>query len=363
MAIELHPLARASLRNLNLLDPVARYRSGITERIFTNPCAPDYGPYPCPLRFDLQERFARFVESQTSRLREAPRLAAANVLFTPGSTVSIDLLVRAYCEPGVDALAICKPTFPVYRHYAQAYGIPVHEVPLRGRHGNTAAPDAFAALESKLIFLCHPTWPLGALMSLDAVREISSRTRAIVVVDEAYIEFSGSESAAGLIDEKRNLMVMRTFSKAWGLAGLRAGAIIGPEELLYPLRLLLEPFSFSTAAQDAVERRMDRLDWVKTSVAMICTERDRLASELARIPIVAAVYPSYANFLCVQVHDARAVVEHLMTQDLPIADVSRFVEDTIRISVSHRDENDRLLALLRELSEAPDRAISIHQHG
>lgn len=345
MATELHRLARRTLRGLTLMDPVARYRPRITERLFTNPCAPDFGHYPCPLRSDLRHRFASLVASEIGA--RAPALDERNVLFTPGSTVSIDLVTRAYCEPRVDTLCTLKPTFPVYRHYATAYGVEVMQVPLTGTNLDDFDPSAAAATAPKVVFVCRPTWPLGSLLDLRRVDELCQRIDGLVVVDEAYIEFARAESAAALVDDRRNLIVLRTLSKAWGLAGLRVGAIVGPEALLHPIRLVLDPFSFNVAAQRAVEARLANPEWMRSAVSAICAERDRLASAAAALAVVQQVYPSFANFLCLRIADSRRFMDQADIEQLLLTDISRFVPSAIRISISHPAENDRMIALLR----------------
>jgi len=340
------PLARRSLRRLDLVDPLANYRPGVTERLFTNPHAGELGLYPCPLTTELQARYAQALQSGFSPGVAAAHLTGENILFTAGSVMAIDLLIRAYCEPGADRICITSPTFPAYRHYAIAGDVEVCDVPLMGEDRDRLDSEAIEATEAKLVFLCNPGSPIGSMLALKQIEALSRRLRGLLVVDEAYIEFSTGPSAVGLIEEGRHLIVLRTLSKAWGLAGARVGAAVGPPSLLHPLRVLRDPFAFDTPAQQAVQRRLDDPAAVREGVARICGERDRLAAELARLPVVTRVYPSQTNSLCVTVADLAAVFERCVAAEALVTDVSRQVPGSIRISVGARADNDRVLAAL-----------------
>lgn len=358
MPPDLHPLARASLANVTLMDPIVRYQPGVTERIFTNTFAPDYGLYPNPVPIDLQQRYAAYIDARLptrgATPASAPALHGAQVLFTPGSTVSIDLLVRAFCDPGVDRICIVPPAFPAYQHYAKAYAVGIREVPASPPLFDDVDVEAVCAAPSKLTFLCRPAWPHGTMFDLDRIEAIATRAAGVVAVDEAYIDFADGSSAVSLVHRCRNLVVMRTLSKAWGLAGARVGTIIGDERLLHPVRLLLDPFSFHVAAQQAVASRLDRAEWLRDVTRLIIRERERVASVAASLPSVRGVFPSHANFQCLALHDPLPFLQQAEQERLLVRDVSRWLPQTVRISIADIDHNDRVLALLaRDRSSTP----------
>lgn len=366
MSSTVHPLARASLANVSLMDPIVRYQPDVTERIFTNALAPDFGRYPCPVRADLAERYAAHVRAQLRRPESSPPIAASQVVFTPGSTVSIDLLVRAFCEPGLDRICTVTPAFPVYAHYASAYGVGIRAVPAPSFDDVDA--EALTAKSAKLTFLCRPTWPLGTLFDLDRIDEIAARAGGLVVVDEAYIDFADGESAVTLLDRRPNVVVMRTLSKSWGLAGLRVGVVIGAPAALHPVRVLLDPFSFHVAAQQAVESRLDHPEWIRLAVSLIAKERDRMARVAGGLPNVRQVFPSHANFFCVALHDPRAFLAAAQRERLLVRDLSPLVEHGLRISVVDAVHNERVLELLAagadgSFAHVGEEAVSVAHSG
>lgn len=347
-----HPLARQSLKKLSLPEPLARYRRATTERINTNPYAGEYGSYPCPNPSGVQAKYAEFLTGELRRQNEKASFSAENILFTPGSIVAIDLLIRAFCEPLTDRICIQNPTFPAYRNYALGYDVDVVDVPLVGGSAHcfdSLNTDAIAATRAKLTFLCNPNNPLGSILSQNQLVDVLENSSGLVIVDEAYIDFSDQHSTIKLIAEYSNLVVLRTFSKAWGLAGLRIGAVIAERSIPSTLRLLIEPFSFNVPAQKAVADKLDDVDRVRESVKKIKSERDHLHLELAKLPIVKRVYPSQANFILVEFFNSSIVYESLLLADALVSDMSFQIENSIRISISTDEENERILRVLREI--------------
>ena len=205
---------------------------------------------------------------------------------------------------------------------------------------------AIQAIAAKLTFICNPTSPVGSLIGLEEIRAVAERAQGIVVVNEAYIDFSFGESAISLVRDSQNLAVLRTFSKAWGLAGLRIGAVIAAPPILHTLRIVQDPFAFDTAAQRAVTEKLGAIDQLLDWITTIRAERERMASELARLPVVRRVYPSHTNFLCVTVWLPQDVIKCCLAADVLVTDVTDQVPDSIRISIGSRADNERIQALL-----------------
>ncbi len=289
-----------------------------------------------------------------SALLEVPK---ANLLVTRGSSEAIDVLIRAWCRAYRDDIITTPPTFEMYRVYADIQGIEIKTVPLVGERFDIDKKGILAAAtdQTKLIFLCSPNNPTGSTVDESDVLEIADERagRSIVVVDEAYIEFSGRESMAKHIRQHDNLVVLRTLSKAHALAGARCGAAIAAEPVIDVMTKVLPPYSFSTPATDTIVDAMSpgRLASAAENVRRIVIERDRLAVELEQLACVTRVFPSHANFLLVEMQDAASVVEYLAAERLLVRyfGANDGLGNCVRITIGTQDENELLLDALGRL--------------
>jgi histidinol-phosphate aminotransferase len=358
--IEIHPLARRSLTKFRLPEPIARYRPSVTERINTNPYAGELGHYPTPCPTELQAMLADYLTLESRERGHGGAILPSNILFTAGSLSGIDLLVRAFCEPFADRICVPVPTFPGFGRFAVANDVDVVEVRLGGANYDDFDAEALARTGAKLFFLCSPNNPMGSSLDFGQVVRLlemtdglvggrSSPADGLVVVDEAYIDFSSRPSFAGLIERHPRLVVLRTFSKAWGLAALRAGVALGAASVVHTMRLLSDPFGFNTAAQQGVRTKLRDVARVREGVERIRGERARLSSALSAVPIVRRVIPSDANFLFVELHREGGVVDRLASENALVSDTSHHVPMSFRISVSTAEENDRVVDILRSI--------------
>ncbi|MET0937295.1 MAG: histidinol-phosphate transaminase [Luteibacter sp.] len=287
-------------------------------------------------------------------LAELYGTSADRVLVTRGSDESIDLIVRAFCRAGEDAVLVSPPTFGMYAVCARIQGAAVLESPL-DRQGVLDIDALIAAVTpaTRVVFVCSPNNPTGNLVERDdlerIVRELQGR--ALVVIDEAYAEFSGLASAAALIDTYDNVAVLRTLSKAWSLAGARVGACIARPEVIGLLRRIIPPYPLPSPCVDAAlgalsyeGRRVQR-----HHVHEILNERARMATALRGLAGVRDVMPSHANFLAVRFDDAAGTYRRLLSAGVVVRDVSKYpgLEDALRITIGTGNENDRVLAILR----------------
>ena len=301
----------------------------------------------------------RYPEPQSSELAE--RLATlygvspGQVLVGRGSDEAIDLLVRAFCRAGMDQVLVCPPTFGMYRFAADVQGAGVIEVPLRRQDG--FALDAPAILdacspETRLVFLCSPNNPTGNLLDRRAIQTVLEGLdgRAVVVVDEAYIEFSGADSLVPWLERFPHLAVLRTLSKAYGLAGARCGAALGSPELIGLLRRMIPPYAVSTQTIEAVIDALDPacIETCRGQARKLVAERERVACRLASSPGIGKVWPSDANFLLVESPHAGRLLEAGIGAGLLVRDVRGYpgLSNCLRITVGSPDQNDRLLAAL-----------------
>lgn len=290
-----------------------------------------------------------------SRLAERFGASRSNLLVTRGSTEAIDLLIRTFCRPGHDSIVITPPTFVMYRVYADIQGAATISCPLLGEQDFALDVDSLTAnctASSKLIFVCTPNNPTGNVYPrAEIVRLIEARKdKSIIVVDEAYIEFSATESMADLVTEHANLVILRTLSKALALAGARCGAVIANAALIRLLNGVLAPYALSTPVIDSVMRAMSSNEGSasESRIADIVAERNRMTEQFADNRFVQRVWPSQANFLFVQFRDLKEIQERLQIEAILIRDCSDKpgLENCARITIGNRDENDRLLAAL-----------------
>ena len=272
-----------------------------------------------------------------------------------GSDEAIDLLIRCYCRAGQDAVLITPPTFGMYGVAARIQGAQVLSVPLRAAQGfatDFAAVRAALTPQVKLVFLCSPNNPTGNLVPeseiLALARELEGR--ALLVIDEAYIEFSGRESLARAVMATPSLAVLRTLSKAFGLAGARCGSLIAQPEVIRLLQRVIQPYAVTQLSIEAVYRALAPADAsvARQRVAQLIAERERVAAALARSARVLKVWPSAANFLLVEFHDAAAALASTHAAGLLVRDFrsSPGLERALRISVGAPAQNDRLIASL-----------------
>ncbi|WP_243040919.1 histidinol-phosphate transaminase [Dyella sedimenti] len=278
---------------------------------------------------------------------------AGQVLVGRGSDEAIDLLVRAFCRAGEDAIAIQPPTFGMYAVCAHVQNAGIVEVPLAADF--LLDVDAvLAALTPavKLVFVCTPNNPSGRLVSAAQVERLAQALagRALLVVDEAYIEFADAASAAPLIDRYENLVVLRTLSKAWALAGARIGTLLASEAVVGLLRRILAPYPLPrpcvALALEALSPEGQRV--ARGHLATVREQRERMRAALAALPGVREVLPSQANFLAVRFEDAGAAYRCLFEAGVVVRDVRRYagLGDALRITIGSVEENDRVLAVL-----------------
>lgn len=273
-----------------------------------------------------------------------------------GSDEAIDLLVRTFCTAGRDAVLVCPPTFGMYAVAARIQGAAVIAVPLaRDRSYALDVPAIEARLADgnvRLVFLCSPNNPTGNLMAADDVRRViaAARGRALVVIDEAYAEFATGNSWAHIIGAEPHAVILRTLSKAWGLAGARIGTLLADERIVGLLRKVIPPYAIAQpcieAAEAALAPTQQRV--ARERVAAIVAERERLQAGLAALPCVTRIWPSAANFLLVEFDDAARARARVQHAGLLVRDFSDRpgLGQALRITVGSPEQNDQLIGSL-----------------
>lgn len=303
----------------------------------------DLNRYPSPQPDDLRSSLAALYSVDADRL-----------WLGRGSDEAIDLLIRAFCRPGRDNLVTFTPTFGMYRIGAQLQGAEFRALALDARDGFALDIERLLALtdeDTRIVILCSPNNPTGTLYH-DLIEPLAKRLagRALLLVDEAYIEFSGVHSSARLIDRHANLAVLRTLSKAHALAGARVGALIARPDIIDLVGRIAAPYPLPTpsilAALLALEERA--ITRMYARVARIVGERARVAAALDALPGVETVWPSAGNFLLVRFTDSAAAFDRLLHADILVRDFSAQpgLERCLRITIGRPEDNDALLDAL-----------------
>ena len=305
----------------------------------------------------------RYPDPQPPRLRallaDLYGVDASQLLIGRGSDEMIDLLVRGFCRAGQDAILVQPPTFGMYAVCAAVHGASVCSVPLQSDQYTpdfdrvrVAVVASTADTPIKIVFACTPNNPTGGLPARSDLLRLARALRrcALLVVDEAYIEFSDAGSLACDVEANPNLVVLRTLSKAHGLAAARVGCMIAVPEIVALLRRIMPPYPVPTPCSEAAEAALtaESLRRTRERIAMIRDERERLRQRLRAHPTVRAVLPSQANFLAVRFHDAGARYAELLAAGIVVRDVRRYpgLADALRISIGTPEENAAMLSTL-----------------
>lgn len=337
--IDIYSLARPNIRNLA---PYSTARDECQVKIGSfldaneNPFANGYNRYPDPRQAELK--------SLISRIKGIPVM---NMFIGNGSDEAIDLCFRIFCEPAVDNAVSIAPTYGMYRVAADINNVQMREVPL----GEGFSLPVEALLEAcdantKLMFVCSPNNPTGNAFPVSEILELAEAFDGMLVVDEAYIDFSSERSLTEYLAEYPNLIVLQTLSKAYGMAALRLGLAFGDKRTMSMFANVKYPYNISLSSMEKAMGLLVRD--VKAEVEVIKAERARMAEALAALPRVRKVWPSDANFLLVEVDDARGLYDELLVAQVIVRDRSKVLAcaGCLRITVGTPAENDKVLAVI-----------------
>ena len=304
-----------------------------------NPFNSPLNRYPDPRQTLVKQRIA-FLKG----------LSTESIFLGNGSDEGIDLLFRVLCEPGRDHVITVDPTYGMYAVCAEINGVERRSVLLNSDF--SLDPDAVLAAvdkDTKLIFLCSPNNPTSNSLEHEAVLKIIDGVDCIVVMDEAYIDFSQRPGFLSLLKEKKNLVVLQTLSKAWGLAGIRLGMLFAHPNLVEYISRVKYPYNISSLTIDAALRGLENTAQRSTWIKEILEERGNMATALESLPFVRVVHPSDANFLLIKVDDPSAIYQFLMKKGIIIRDRSSvpLCEGCLRITIGTKEENRTLLSVLK----------------
>ena len=342
MNIDINKLVRQNILNLSPYSSARDEFSG-AEGIFLdaneNPNG-NYNRYPDPHQAELK-----------SVLAKVKSVAPENIFLGNGSDEVIDLIYRVFANPGKDKVIVCPPTYGLYEVSANINDVEIINIPLLPNF-QLDKQAIFETIEQdpavKLIFICSPNNPTGNL--IEGIEVVIQKFNGIVVVDEAYIDFSPESSKAQSINQYNNLIVLQTLSKAWGLAGTRVGFAFAQSEIIALLNKIKPPYNISTLNQQQAIAKLSHPEEFESERNDILAERERLEKELLQLRIVRKIYPSSANFLLVEVDNANSIYNALVSKNVVVRNRNSVIKNCIRITIGTKQENNTLLTELKEIS-------------
>ena len=336
--------------NIWALKPYSSARdeySGKTASVFLdaneNPYNAPNNRYPDPLQKELKALIA-----------PVKKVKPEQIFLGNGSDEAIDLLFRAFCRPGIDNVVAIHPTYGMYQVCADINDVEYRKVLLDEKF-QFKAEDLLRASDenTKLIFLCSPNNPTGNNLDAKEIITLLREFQGIVIVDEAYIDFSTQPSFIGILDEYPNLVILQTFSKAWGCAANRLGMAFASPDIIGIFSKIKYPYNINLLTQQEALRMMQRHYEVQRWISTLLEERARLIQAFTQLPCCKKVFPTDANFFLTRVSNAKAIYDYLVDQGIIVRNRSNITrcEDCLRITVGTRPENDALLEALRKYTE------------
>ncbi len=315
------------------------------ENAMGSPAGDSLNRYPDPLQGSLKKIIS-----------DLKRVPGANIFLGNGSDEPIDLLFRIFCKPGQDNVIQLTPTYGMYEVAAGINDVAIRNVPLNGDFAMDAAKVLTAVdADTKMIFICSPNNPTGNLMDRKQVELLLKRFKGLVIVDEAYIDFAApGASMLDLLKKHERLVVLQTFSKAWGMAGLRIGMAMASPAIIEVMNKVKAPYNIGTLAQEYAVRALRNQKWIHSWTRETIAQREMLREALAAFPFVVQVFPSEANFLLVRVTAAAALYNYLLKKGIVVRNRAtvRGCEECLRITVGSQEENEQLLSALETFSRS-----------
>lgn len=306
-----------------------------------NPYNAPFNRYPDPMQQELKEQISN-IKGVDSK----------NIFLGNGSDEAIDLLFRAFCEPKVDNIVSISPSYGMYQVCADINDTPVKKVVLNGDFSlNTETLLAACDENTKIIFLCSPNNPSGNLLESKSIAKVLNSFDGLVVVDEAYIDFSPAASWLPNLEDYPNLIVLQTFSKAWGMAGIRLGMAFASEEIIAILNKVKYPYNLNMLTQQIALELTADVENMQGWVDILLSERHSMEQALKEIKGVQHIYPSDANFLLVRIDDAHGIYDKLVEQGTIVRDRSKIelCDNCLRITIGSPEENTALIEQLKSL--------------
>lgn len=341
---KLEELVRPNIWRLKPYSSARDEYKGVEATVFLdaneNPYNAPYNRYPDPLQQQLKQTL--------SRIKEVP---ASGIFLGNGSDEAIDLVFRVFCEPGQDNVVAISPTYGMYEVCADINNVAYRKVPL-DESFRFRADDLLAACDehTKVIFLCSPNNPTGNDLSRGEMESLLERFSGIVVIDEAYSDFSGQRPFRLDLARYPNLIVLNTFSKAWASAAIRLGMAYASPEIISLFNKVKYPYNINQLTQDQALSQLDRRFEIEKWISTLKEERAQMMRAFAELPLCRWVYPSDANFFLARMDHADQIYRYLVQRGIIVRNRSKveLCDDCLRVTIGTKDENSALLAALRQ---------------
>jgi len=313
------------------------------ENSLGSPLVKWYNRYPDPLQLKVKEKIA-FIK----------KIPVDQIFLGNGSDEAIDLLYRCFCEPGIDEVVIFPPTYGMYEVSANINNVKLNRVPLTEQFQlDLEALEQAIKPNTKIIWICSPNNPTGNSIDREAIEMILNNFDGLVVIDEAYINFSRQKSWLSDLQDYPNLVVLQTLSKAWGLAGIRLGMAFASPEIIGYLNKVKPPYNISEPVQELAVKALEEIGQVNDMIVTLVNERQNMTTSLLQNEEVVKIYPSDANFLLVKFKDASRLYKYFVEQGIVVRDRSNVIlcEGCLRITVGTPQENQKLLGSLNSFNK------------
>jgi histidinol-phosphate aminotransferase len=350
MSFDLQKIVRENIKNLTPYSSARKEFGGAArifldanENSFGSPLPENYNRYPDPLQTKIKEKIAVWNGVETEE-----------IFVGNGSDEAIDLLSRIFCRPQTDNVLICPPTYGMYAVSAE-----INDVKIKRANLTADFQLDFEAIKqtidenTKLLFICSPNNPTGNSFRRESILRLAKDFQGIVVVDEAYVHFSTEKSFVSEINNFPNLVVLQTFSKAWGLAGLRVGLAFAGAEIIALFNRVKPPYNVSQIAQTTILEALENKPRVEKTIAEIVSEREKLIENLRETSFVEKVYPSDANFVLVKTTDAEKIYGFLLDEKIVVRNRNNveLCANCLRITIGTPEENENLVEVLSKFEE------------
>jgi len=345
--VDIKALLRDNIKNLK---PYSSARDEYTGEvgIFLDANENSYGSipegelnrYPDPHQRKLKEK-----------LSEIKNINPKNIFIGNGSDEAIDLVIRAFCKPGKEKIMIMPPTYGMYKVAAEINDIDIVEVPLTDKF-EIDTESVLSAIDKKLkiIFICSPNNPTGNILNENSISKILNSFNGLVVIDEAYIDFAKKRSWITEMNNFNNMVVLQTFSKAWGLANIRVGMAFADEEIIEILNKIKYPYNVNGVSQSLILKALENESKKNKIVDVLISERDKLMKALISLDFIDYVFPSNANFLLAKVQNATVVYDYLLKEKIIVRNRSNMIhcKECLRFTVGTEEENKKLIDALKK---------------
>ncbi len=347
MSFDLNKLIRPNIAKLEAYSSARDEFSGdakvfldANENSLGSPSLKWYNRYPDPHQKIVKDKIAVI-----------KRIPAENIFLGNGSDECIDIVFRCFCEPGKDNVIICPPTYGMYEVSANINNVGIKKVPLLNDFQlDLVHLENAIDTNTKIIWICSPNNPTGNSINRVDIEMVLNNFNGLVVIDEAYINFAKQKTFVQELSDYPNLIVLQTFSKAWGLAGLRLGTAFASTPIIKVMDRVKPPYNINQATQEIATKALEEIGQVNDMIKIIVDMREALAEVFLTMPTVEKVYPSEANFILVKIKDARKIYEFLLTKGIVLRDRSNVAlcENCLRITIGTEQENTLLIDAMQE---------------